>query len=146
MTPRFPIPTGLHPSAQGCRVREATLGHALHFFPQPQRGCITPRRAVCCNPVGVGSIFHNSPRVARASQPWAERRSPVGADGGRAVRPKQSRIHADLHPIPHARHPARHAAAEAAERGVERGGKRKARGGNFQPLIYTENAERYLQD
>ena len=39
-----PIPTGLHPAAQGCRgprpdwPREATLGNVIHYFPQPQRG------------------------------------------------------------------------------------------------------------
>jgi hypothetical protein len=49
----FPIPTGLHPSAQGCLPAEvlltkegqATLGHAPQRFPQPQRGCIHPVRA-----------------------------------------------------------------------------------------------------
>ena len=96
MKPRSPIPTGLRRPAQGCRVREATLGHALHFFPQPQRGCITPRRTARCNPVGVGSLFRRSPRVARPSQPWAERRSPVGASRGRAVQANQSRTLATL--------------------------------------------------
>jgi len=80
MTPRFPIPTGLHHSAQGCRAREATLGHTVKFFPQPQRGCITPRRPAGFNPVGVGFLFHGSPRVARGSQPWADGRSPFGAE------------------------------------------------------------------
>src|SRR5436853_4917120 len=36
-----PIPTGLHPSDQGCAPR-ATLGHAVQYFPQPQRGCAHP--------------------------------------------------------------------------------------------------------
>ena len=35
MNTPFPIPTGLHPSAQGCRLREATLGDVIHHFPQP---------------------------------------------------------------------------------------------------------------
>jgi hypothetical protein len=30
-----PIPMGLRQSAQGCRVREATLGHVPLFFPTP---------------------------------------------------------------------------------------------------------------
>ncbi len=32
----------------------------------------------CCNPVGVVDFFFSSPRVARASQPWANRWNPVG--------------------------------------------------------------------
>src|ERR1039457_4662591 len=79
MKPRLPIPTGLRHSAQGCRVGEATLGHLIDYFPQPQRGCITVR-ARGFNPVGVGFPFPGSPRVARASQPWAGCRSPVGAN------------------------------------------------------------------
>ena len=96
MIPRFPIPTGLQPSAQGCRDREATLGHGFASRPQPQRGCRTLRRTVGCNPVGVGFLFHGSPRVARASQPWAESRSPVGANRDRAIRVNQSRALAAL--------------------------------------------------
>ena len=79
MKPRLPIPTGLCHSAQGCRVGEATLGHLVDYFPQPQGGCITVR-AHGFNPVGVGFPFSGSPRVARASQPWAGCRSPVGAN------------------------------------------------------------------
>ena len=79
MKPRLPIPTGLRDLAQGCRVSEATLGHRVDYFPQPQRGCITVR-ARGFNPVGVGFPFPGSPRVARASQPWAGCRSPVGAN------------------------------------------------------------------
>jgi hypothetical protein len=75
---RAPIPTGLHHSAQGCRVREATLGNMPKYVPQPQRGCITPRRADGCNPFRVVSISERFPRVARASQPWAGRHYPVG--------------------------------------------------------------------
>ena len=75
-----PIPTGLHPSAQGCRVREATLGNEIHYSPQPQRGCINGGRAGGCNPFRVVGLWGRFPRVARASQPWAERRSPFGAN------------------------------------------------------------------
>ena len=75
-----PIPTGLHPSAQGCRVREATLGNMIHYFPQPQRGCIASRRADGFNPFRVVKSSERFPRVARSSHPWADRRSPVGAN------------------------------------------------------------------
>ena len=95
MTPRLPIPTGLHHSAQGCRVGEATLGQRPPIFSQPQRGCITPRPHGF-NPVGVGFPFHGSPRVARASQPWADGCSPVGAEAGRAFPSNQSRTLATL--------------------------------------------------
>jgi hypothetical protein len=122
MNASFPIPTGLHPSAQQpCCEERATLGNASPHSPQPQRGCglrlgpmharlrserassplpsppwhggegIMPRAGQCqdapsrlwddgCNPVGVVIILAGSPRVARASQPWTESRSPVGAN------------------------------------------------------------------
>jgi hypothetical protein len=73
------IPTGLRPKAQGC-ARRATLGHAPQTFPQPQRGCVHSVRARGHNPVGVDSISPGSPRVARASQPWADSRYPVGVN------------------------------------------------------------------
>ena len=53
MTRRVSIPTGLRPSAQGCRVGEATLGHAFDCFPQPQRGCVNHSRASGFNPFRV---------------------------------------------------------------------------------------------
>jgi hypothetical protein len=95
MKPRRPIPTGLHHSAQSCRVREATLGQRPRIFPQPQRGCITAR-AHGFNPVGVGFIFPEGPRVARASQPWADGCSPVGAEEDRAFPSTESRTLATL--------------------------------------------------
>ena len=70
--------TGLRPSAQGCRVREATLGEASENCFQPQRGCVTTARHR--NPVGVEVDLADLPRVARSSQPWADRRSPFGAE------------------------------------------------------------------
>jgi hypothetical protein len=76
MSASFPIPKGLYPPAQGCEPR-ATLGHASHHFPLPQRGCI---RCGGFNPVGVVMVLPGSPRVARGSQPWAKRRCPVGAN------------------------------------------------------------------
>ena len=78
MSTLFPIPTGLRPKAQGCRVREATLGNTPHYFPQPQRGCINRSHAVGCNPFRVVGFSTRFPRVARASQPWAERHNPFG--------------------------------------------------------------------
>ena len=75
-----PIPTGLHHPAQGCAPR-ATLGHTPHYFPQPQRGCITVASSARCNPVGVDVIFLRLPRVAsRTRQPWAGSRYPVGVN------------------------------------------------------------------
>ena len=79
MSAPFPIPTELHHSAQGCRVREATLGNVVSYFPQPQRGCINRECADGCNPFRVVEFPGRFPRVVRASQPWAERRSPFGA-------------------------------------------------------------------
>ena len=47
--------------------------------PQPQRGCITrPFIRRRCNPVGVETKWRGAPRVARASQPWAELCNPFG--------------------------------------------------------------------
>ena len=79
--PPFPIPTGLHHPAQGCEAR-ATLGHTPHYFPQPQRGCITIASSVRCNPVGVDFIVLRLPRVASPTrQPWADGFYPVGVNG-----------------------------------------------------------------
>jgi hypothetical protein len=84
MSALFPIPTGLRPSAQGCRgprpdwPSEATLGNVVHCFPQPQRGCINHAHANGLNPFRVVFDFDDSPRVGRPSQPWAECRYPVG--------------------------------------------------------------------
>jgi hypothetical protein len=85
MSTPFPIPTGLHPSAQGCRVREATLGNAFHYFPQPQRGCINHACAGGCNPFRVVKFAGRFPRVARASQPWAKCLYPVGVKESRTL-------------------------------------------------------------
>ena len=71
-----PIPTGLRPPAQGCE-------------PASYPGCSRPGRfnpnGVAAfrpthghNPVGVGRMRAGFPRVARASQPWALGRNPVG--------------------------------------------------------------------
>ncbi len=89
---RAPIPTGLHHSAQGCRVGEATLGNVVHYFLQPHRGCSNRSRVRGCNPFRIVEFSERFPRVAPrqsgSNQSWAERRSPVGA----------KRCRADLHP------------------------------------------------
>ena len=85
------IPTGLHHSAQGCRVREATLGNGFQYFPQPQRGCVNRLRARGSNPFRVDEFVGRFPRVACSSQPWAERRYPVGVKTCRPILPKESR-------------------------------------------------------
>jgi hypothetical protein len=91
MSALSPIPTGLPPSAQGCRVHEATLGNVVHYFPQPQRGCINRLCAEGRNPFRVVKFVGRFPRVARfepdgpTSQPWAECRYPVGVNERRAV-------------------------------------------------------------
>lgn len=89
------IPTGLCPSAQGRRVCEATLGNVVDYLLQPQRGCVTTashRR----NPVGVDEFLDRSPRVARGSQPWAERHYPVGVKTKRVFTSAESRALAAL--------------------------------------------------
>ena len=86
MSAPFPIPTGLRPKAQGCEAR-ATLGERGLDIPQPQRGCVNSPRADGHNPVGVVSFSRRFPRVARASQPWAECRYPVGVN-----RPNRTRM------------------------------------------------------
>ena len=81
MTALFPIPTGLHHSAQGCPVPGTTLGNVPTHFPQPQRGCITPRRADGGNPFRVDGVLGRFPRVAsRTRQPCADGSYPVGVN------------------------------------------------------------------
>ncbi len=80
MSTAFSIPTGLRPPAQGCRACEATLGNVSQFFLQPQRGCGIPSRANGLNPDGVDDSSGRFPRVARASQPWADGPYPVGVN------------------------------------------------------------------
>ena len=90
------IPTGLHHSAQGCRAREATLGNVIHYFPQPQRGCINRACADGFNPFRVVEFSGRFPRVARPSQPWAECLYPVEVNNGRAFPADESRTLAAL--------------------------------------------------
>lgn len=75
----------VHHSARGCRACEAALGHASPNFSQPQRGCILAPRTDGLNLFRVHEFMGRFPRVARSSQPWAERRSPVGAGASRTL-------------------------------------------------------------
>ena len=77
-------PTACRPSAQGCRACEATLGRLSHkCFPTPTglRPSVILRHAT--TPLGLVNDLIRVPRVARPSQPWAERRCPVGANSRR---------------------------------------------------------------
>jgi hypothetical protein len=102
VNPPFPIPTGWYHSAQGCRVREATLGNVVHYFSQPQRGCINRVCAGGGNPFRVVKFPGCFPRVARSepdgptSQPWAECRYPAGVNQCHAIPSKESRTLATL--------------------------------------------------
>ena len=78
MNASFLIPTGLHRSAQGCRVREATLEKRFNYLPRPQRGCDRFVRLVGSNPFRVVEFPERFPRVARVSQPWADGHYLVG--------------------------------------------------------------------
>ena len=115
----FPIPTGLHQSAQGCRVREATLGNVIHYFPQPQRGCSNGGRADGYNPFRVDKFSGRFPRVARPSQPWAECRNPVGVNKRRADLPDESRTLKGVLPRDYARPSLDTATRDSAKRNCE---------------------------
>src|SRR6266850_7615682 len=74
---RNPIPKGLRLSAQSCEER-ATLGHRSQIFSNPERVAACGSR-FDATPLGLTNPLTPIPRVARSSQPWAGRRSPVGA-------------------------------------------------------------------
>src|ERR1017187_2030883 len=57
------IPTGFRPKAQGCEAR-ATLGYPGTMVRNPNG--VVASRARCRNPVGVGVVSNDIPRVARA--------------------------------------------------------------------------------
>ncbi len=61
----------------GCRVGEATLGTSSQSLPTPTglRYTIVIGDAT---PLGLKKNGNSFPRVARPSQPWANRRNPVG--------------------------------------------------------------------
>ena len=71
-------PTAFRSPAQGCPRRAGYPGYARFIFPLPQRGCVRLSAPNRHNPVGVDDLFHRSPRVVAALQPWAELRYPVG--------------------------------------------------------------------
>jgi hypothetical protein len=64
------IPTGLHPSAQGCPRQRTTLGQSSKLFSNPN-GVASSRRRLMQPLQGCCHSFAQ-PKVARASQPWAE--------------------------------------------------------------------------
>ena len=67
----------------GCRVGEATLGTHGQSFPTPT-GLRHFVVSADTTPLGLKKNFMSFPRVARASQPWAGGRNPVGIrDNGR---------------------------------------------------------------
>jgi hypothetical protein len=68
----------------------------IHYFPQPQRGCVNRSQDNGRNPFRAVKIAGRFPRVARASQPWAERHYPVGVRTKRAVTSHESRTLAAL--------------------------------------------------
>ena len=79
--PRRRIPTGFRPPAQGCAVRGATLGNARQtqttptgLRPPARRATMSQRRWGC------ETLTTRTPRVARASQPWAGGRNAVGVE------------------------------------------------------------------
>ena len=61
----------------GCRVGEATLGLVGHSLPTPT-GLQHGRVMVDATPLGLKRFPVSFPRVARAEQPWAGGRNPVG--------------------------------------------------------------------
>jgi hypothetical protein len=70
-----PIPKGLCLPAQGCRVREATLGAVLELVSTPTG--LRPAHDDA-TPLGLRPSPRGFPRVARRSQPWALSRNPFG--------------------------------------------------------------------
>ncbi len=71
-----PIPKGLCPAAQGCEAR-ATLGVVEKQVSTPTE-LSRLRRIEDATPLGLRRIPLRFPKVARASQPWATGRTPVG--------------------------------------------------------------------
>src|SRR5436309_5066685 len=93
MCPPCAIPKGWNHSAQGCEER-ATLG-PRHARLQPCKGCIKLLSMNTHAPIygaeerhdegaatlsGLMGLLFVSPRVARSSQPWAERCNPFGIE------------------------------------------------------------------
>ena len=66
-----PIPTGLHHSAQGWPRQRTTLGQRSKIFSNPNG--VEPSRRRLMQPFQGSCRLLRRPRVARSSQPWAER-------------------------------------------------------------------------
>ena len=69
-------------------------GHGVKPVPQPQRGCVRPVCTNGHNPVGLDFVLVDSPRVVRASQPWANCLYPLGVSTSVALPPlaEQTRL------------------------------------------------------
>src|SRR5688500_15363023 len=83
------IPTGLCPPAQGCEAR-ATLGVVTQNGSTPKglrqlSWTKTVFGSKDATPLGLKDLFVTVPRVARASQPWAECRNPFGIPGNQVT-------------------------------------------------------------
>ncbi len=72
----FFIPTGLGASAQGWR-EATTLGQPAKYFYNPER-VVSSGYSSGLQPLQGCVWFVREPRVARASQPWADERNPFG--------------------------------------------------------------------
>jgi len=70
------IPPGFRSPAQGC----SNPGYRVAMNTQPQWGCAIIGRDRGHNPDGVKENRSCGPRVARASQPWALFRNPLGIE------------------------------------------------------------------
>jgi len=78
-TDASPNPKGIPTQSPGLRGTSYPGNERAHE-PQPQRGCGKPLAPSSHNPVGVDRYAPGFPKVARASQPWAGGRNPVGID------------------------------------------------------------------
>ena len=76
-------PKGILSSSPGL-TRSGYPGFETRIGSQPQRGCGPEWSADRRNRVAVETLLHRIPRVARASQPWADSHCPVGASRARA--------------------------------------------------------------
>src|SRR5580765_8200163 len=72
----YSIPTGLRHPAQGCEER-ATLGQTSQMISYPN-GVVSVLRRNVPQPLQGCNYSGHTPRVARASQPWAEGWNPFG--------------------------------------------------------------------
>ena len=73
----FDNPKGIASSSPGLPSLRGYPGKPFPNGLQPQRGCINTEQ-VATTPLGLVSLFGRDPRVARSSQPWADRVNPFG--------------------------------------------------------------------